>query len=554
MKCIKCGADNPENSKFCLNCGTKLEEELLDSVSQNNSTNSNEITEQPKIEETTPIEETKPKEENVAETPQQPAPVTPPPAVQTQPKKKGGAGKIILIIVAIVGFIFIIAAILIVLLLSKGTTSRSGDVIFDLNAPIKIEKNEKYGFIDTKGKVIIEPTFAKAEDFSGKFAYVKSSGSDEKYMLIDKKGNVKLTSEYGFDYNVKYDYWVVDDKMYDGNLKQITSDNVKVDYSQYNAGYLGWKNSTDKTAGILNPKGKVTYKYKLNSDIDNLIVDLSDSDDEMKEKYCALSLYTYNNGKSVNKDAIVNCDTGKVIYNYSIENIYVRKNNIFSIGDSKKIYIQNDKIIFETTDKNVDLRYYDDGYIEIRDYNKDYNDKDRYKYIDIKTGKIVDEQPKNDEESLSDLDKWEKETGLKSFKCNDGYGIMNKDKVVIQCEWDKLRYFGIDLYNFMKSRGKEYVIGTKEDEKVALINLKTGKEVFSVNSTSIRGDDASTFLYSYDEKTRKLFIYNMITNKSITLDNIASNDKCILGFNYIVVQTNNNKDYYNINLKKIYTS
>ena len=54
-----------------------------------------------------------------------------------------------------------------------------------------------------------------------------------------------------------------------------------------------------------------------------------------------------------------------------------------------------------------------------------------------------------------------------------------------------------------------------------------------------------------DKDKKKLNIYNLITNKEITID--ADTSTYINGyFNYITVKKDNKKTYYNIDLKEIY--
>ena len=53
---------------------------------------------------------------------------------------------------------------------------------------------KKYGFIDKNGKVVIEPQFDSASNFSEGFACVKK---DDKWGFIDKSG--KMVIELQFD-------------------------------------------------------------------------------------------------------------------------------------------------------------------------------------------------------------------------------------------------------------------------------------------------------------------------------------------------------------------
>lgn len=56
---------------------------------------------------------------------------------------------------------------------------------------ILIKKGGKYGFIDTRGKIIIEPQFAYAKSFSCGFALVEKPKGV--YHYIDKVGNIRIT-------------------------------------------------------------------------------------------------------------------------------------------------------------------------------------------------------------------------------------------------------------------------------------------------------------------------------------------------------------------------
>ena len=62
----------------------------------------------------------------------------------------------------------------------------------------KVEKDGKWGFIDKNGKVVIEPQFDDAGDFSEGFAQVKKDG---KYGFIDKSGKVVIEPQFD---NVEY--------------------------------------------------------------------------------------------------------------------------------------------------------------------------------------------------------------------------------------------------------------------------------------------------------------------------------------------------------------
>ncbi|WP_201624539.1 WG repeat-containing protein [Psychrobacter immobilis] len=56
-----------------------------------------------------------------------------------------------------------------------------------------VSKNDKYGFIDTKGKVIIEPNYEWASSFSDGLAIVSAEGL---YGAIDKQGKTVIPFEY----------------------------------------------------------------------------------------------------------------------------------------------------------------------------------------------------------------------------------------------------------------------------------------------------------------------------------------------------------------------
>ena len=97
----------------------------------------------------------------------------------------------------------------------------------------------------------------------------------------------------------------------------------------------------------------------------------SEVDDSLEQRYCVVEIG--------NKKGIVNCDTGKVIYDYTESYISVDDDNIFSISEKETydllnvMYIQDDKIVYQSSNKNIELSYYPNGkYIQIYDESKNY--------------------------------------------------------------------------------------------------------------------------------------------------------------------------------------
>ncbi len=451
----------------------------------------------------------------------------------------------------IIGGLLLIAIVLFVGYKFFENKNSDINVIFD-DALIKVKKDDKYGYINSNGKFVLEPVYEVATDFQGNYAMVKTTvnieGTNrEIYQLIDKKGNAKAQAEYSTDikYVSEYNIWIINDQLYNSSLKKISSDKVKVKYEKY--GYLSWEDVDRKSAGIMDTSGKVTYTYKYQTGEDYFSITPSDTNSTLTERYCITNVDN-------EKYAIVNCDTGKLVYDYTENYILDEDDNIFQVSKRDPwefvtlMYVQNNEIAYQTNSKNVDLNYYSSGYVLIRDEDKDYSN--RYSYLDVKTGNILSSQPSNNNSDVNiNLNEWETLTGMTKKSCGNGYGLVKGEEEILPCEWYSIDYFGSLLYQYLTSKGKNYVMARKDD-KTYIVDLKNGKTVAEFDSSYIYDDETSTFIYYKDSSTNEKIIYNLITGRTLK----TSDDNSLNVYsNYITIKENNKKNYYNTNLKLIYS-
>lgn len=261
--------------------------------------------------------------------------------------------------------------------------------------------------------------------------------------------------------------WIIEEELYNSSMKKISPKWRKSQEADEN--YFVWVNSKKNTGGIMNSEGKITYTYKFQTGEDYINIEPSEVDETLKETYCRVNIEN-------EKYAIVNCDNGKVVYDFTPKYIAVDDDNIFEINklnsytDEAYIYFQNDKIVYQTTDPaHVSIRYYP-GYLSISDSTKAYSDG-RYTYLNLKTMEIKSERPTDSNEETADLDEWEKYTGYKELYQNGKYGLSKDTEIILKAEWDRLEYLNVDLYKYLKANKKDYIYARK-DNSWYLVNLK----------------------------------------------------------------------------------
>ena len=231
----------------------------------------------------------------------------------------------------VVGILLVLAIVLFIgsiFLKSKNANikkSENVNLIFDEEALIKVKKDNKYGYIDTNGKFVLDPIYKEAKDFYGNYTIVETK--DEIYQVIDKKGKAKFQSKYAadIDYNSENNIWILNHQLYDSALNKISPDNINVRYGNYE--YLKWEDVNEKSAGIINSSGKITYTYKYQNDENYFDMTPSKITSILDEQYCIVNV---DSGK-YEKYGIVNCATGKLVYDYSKYYISDRGDNIFKI-------------------------------------------------------------------------------------------------------------------------------------------------------------------------------------------------------------------------------
>ena len=437
--------------------------------------------------------------------------------------------------------------VLLIILIKVFTSNNKTDALMDtfsISKPIPIEVNKKYGFINTNGKNIIEPIFLEASSFYGDYSIVKLE--DGSYNLINEKGNA--LGEKGFiskpNYIGEYGVWLIDYKLFDMKLNQITGDNDVVSYES--DGYFRFKNNNENNAGIMNYKGKKIYTYKFNSGEDYFSFDVSKiSDSNIKEHYCRAEVEN-------EKYAIVNCDNGKVVYDYTIEYLSEDGNNLFYISKYSSgkgldgdylgrvyLYPKNNNIVYYST-IDEDVSYISGGYLKIAD--KEYN----YKYYDINSSKTLDSL---DENLSYDIDKLISFNDYKLYYENGNYGIKKNDNIVYNASCKEIGFVNERLFEYMnKSKGIDLGYCIK-DEKVILLNMKDGKEIEKFdNSRAVNEVMGSTFLKI--TTTGGTIVYNLVSNAQIKF---SSYDNFNVYENYVIYKKDGKRHYYNYKLEEIYT-
>lgn len=484
-------------------------------------------------------------------------------STQSTPTKKENK-KIILLILSIVA---IIGIVMFGWFRFFGNNNATADLnaIFDPNKPIIVKNNGKYGYITSEGETMIEPQYKEAYDFHGDYAVVWVDNPDTNaynkqiYQIIDKKGNVKLTSNNYFSpkYYSTYDVWIIDGVLYDSKLNKVLSEGITVKYINY--GYFEYIDSVKKESGIITYKGKKIFTIPGTS----VSVDISKNNYDETELYADVSTYI-----EPKKRIVISLKTGDILFTAEdAESYYIKaeENGIFyyynheledGYKNKKYLFFINNKLAYQTTEvvNEVEVYNYQNQILEI-DYGYDYESlgkSQRRYYYDVKHKKMLEKSP-----STTDLklDSTERIYGFKKYSSSEKYGLMSGEKVIVPCKYDDIKYLDINIFNYMKSKGKELVL-LKEDKNIFLYNLKNSKTITAFNSGYIDDYDDSTFIkfrsYEKDEYTTKSYtIYNMLSDKSMNFD---KNNNILIESNYITVEKDGKKTYYNTNFKQIYVA
>lgn len=429
---------------------------------------------------------------------------------------------------------------------NKTLKNTVADVIYNPEDFIAVKTNGLFGFINTKGEMVIEPQYERATDFYNGYASVvapkKGKNGYDSYQLIDKEGKVKFALDASQNASIDHlenGNWLIGKKIYDSTLKQLTSDDAQVFKGSGN--YFVWVEK-GKT-GIMDLNGNITYTAGKSMDINILGIDSSNYDNNLKDQYCAVRI---QDSKMNEKSAIVNCETGKVVYDYVDKFITTTRDNIFTIEDKnnnfeKSVYILNDKISYETDYKDASFSL---GYSVFTIHDKD----NKTIYLDADTGETL----KDSQDTRKKLPDYYTEQGYTLKKCVDeegtSYGIEKDKKEILPCNgWVYFQTFKEPFVNYLNKEGKDYIFAYK-DFKHYLIDLKTSQVINEFDVGYIYPSSGPIVRIEFTKDGYDNELYNVLNGKSI-----KTNEYNVYTYsNYSTIRENGKVKYYNEDLELIY--
>lgn len=420
---------------------------------------------------------------------------------------------------------------------------------------IRIEENKKFGYIDTEGTIVTRAKFPYGTEFYKGYAIVKNNNN--LYGVLNDKGVVEVP--FGNFYYIglfgnryiasKLTNEGLKEALLDSRLDEIT--NYKYDSISYakNGMYLFTRG---ETMGILNKEGKEIYSFMVDEvDDRNIDIEISDVDEDLplSERYAKV--------KVNNSSTIINLATGKEIYNYTLKDIKVLKNNVFYVKadnedeNSTYIVINNSQVKLKT---NSYKRVRVDDYSSLIAIGID--DNTNLSYINLTNQKPINDNDNNDYYYGNGL-VLEKTHDFNANK--DIYNIISSKKIegtfsnykpVNNTFYnDMLKVEVYDgKYNFIDKRGtilndgaydeatefnkNGYAI-VSNDKNYGIINNK-GKEVIKLSHLYIDFIDEDLFKLLSETYNKDLFIYKdkntygFINSKdNIEIDAIYDNIKYI---------------------------
>lgn len=457
----------------------------------------------------------------------------------------------------LIALCFLVGAILIIKTIINENAFNTREIdenilaIFDVDKPIPIKSNGKYGYISKDGELLIEPVYEYATEFFKNYAGVSTNGLE--YSIIDRKGEVvlKLTSGKAPECFLEYGVWIIDNALYSSDLKVLFDEKATIEYVQH--GFFLYLSNEKEESGIIDYKGNKIFTW----DHDFLNVTISDTKYQSGGYYAIVNDYEED-------EMLISLKTGEALYTIDdVNSKYLReeKDNIFRVinkdngfKSERWMYFKDDRLAFEIDNQIYSLEVYDyDNNILMIDYGQDYQNagrKERYSYYDMERKAYLRDIPEKDDIS------WKLKSlyGYELSFDKDKQGLKIDDKEVLAPEYDRVFFLEDNLHEYLYgNKGAELTLYEKNG-KTTLYNITRKDAIITFDSPSVESKSGSTFILvtEYEENgysKKNYILYNIFSNKTLE---VSKKSVIYFGSNYVAVSIGDEKSYYNEDLKEIY--
>lgn len=398
--------------------------------------------------------------------------------------------------------------------------------LYDKNNLIKIIDNKLYGYIDYSGKEVIPAKYTSATDFYNGYALV-SDGQKSSIINVEGKYLFDVKDEENSSYNIDYDYWIIDNTLYSGQMLKYQNDVKLLPNTEKYFYYHG--SDIDRTF-IINHLGKSVYE----------LVGKNYTFDVKSGSHTKDLIFISGN----NKYLIINPDNGKVIYE-SNEKITLLDDGVYK--KDRLYFIYDDETFYPFDASNVSLVDREKKIIKVENGEK-------ITYYDVVNNSEL-ESYKEDNNIVASQFNYDVITCGKEE--NIKYGLNKSGQVMLECKYDSIEFLNEGLHEYIRNKnGQEYVFA-QNVELSSIYNLRFKYNILEedyVYKSYLNGSAFVAYSPNEDNEETHIIVFNLISSQK---KKYAKNDYRFhtSGNNYYVLynKRDNKLEYYNYDMKHIYS-